>query len=320
VAEPVEPAGTTASKADGSGPTALLVARFLRHLELARNASAHTVRAYRSDLTEFATFLAERGLDLSGVDRLVLRGFLARLRERDLSRRTLARKVATLRSLYRFLVGEGLISRNPALTLRTPRLPRRLPTVLDETQTARLIEGPMPSTVEGWWRSPWLRCRNRTILEVLYSTGMRAAELVALDVTDLDLLSEVALARGKGRKERLVPLGSYACAALGEYLPMRAERAPAGEPALFINGKGRRFTTRTFRRVVREAARRLGLPASVTPHTLRHSFATHLLDRGADLRSVQELLGHKHLSTTQLYTHLTTERLRQAYDRAHPRA
>jgi integrase/recombinase XerC len=149
---------------------------------------------------------------------------------------------------------------------------------------------------------------------------MRAAELAALNVSDLDLLSEVALARGKGKVERLVPLGSYACAALAEYLALRGERASAQEAAVFINGKGARLTTRTVRRVVRDAARRLGLPASVTPHTLRHSFATHLLDRGADLRSVQELLGHKNLSTTQLYTHLTTKRLRQAYDRAHPRA
>ena len=317
---PTEPAQVSASQALKQRRTTLLVARFLRHLQLGRNASEHTVRAYRSDLTEFAAFLAERGLGLEEVDRLALRGFLARLRERDLSRRTLARKVAALRSLYRFLVSEGLVSHNPTLTLRSPRLPRYLPTVLDETQTAHLVEGPMPSTVEGWWRSPWLRCRNRTILEVLYSTGMRAAELAALNVSDLDLLSEVALARGKGKVERLVPLGSYACAALAEYLALRGERASAQEAAVFINGKGTRLTTRTVRRVVRDVARRLGLPASVTPHTLRHSFATHLLDRGADLRSVQELLGHKNLSTTQLYTHLTTKRLRQAYDRTHPRA
>ncbi len=317
---PTEPAQVSAPQALKQRRTTLLVARFLRHLQLVRNASEHTVRAYRSDLTEFAAFLAERGLGLEEVDRLALRGFLARLRERDLSRRTLARKVAALRSLYRFLVSEGLVSHNPTLTLRSPRLPRHLPTVLDETQTAHLVEGPMASTVEGWWRSPWLRCRNRTILEVLYSTGMRAAELAALNVSDLDLLSEVALARGKGKVERLVPLGSYACAALAEYLALRGERASPQEAAVFINGKGTRLTTRTVRRVVRDVARRLGLPASVTPHTLRHSFATHLLDRGADLRSVQELLGHKNLSTTQLYTHLTTKRLRQAYDRTHPRA
>ncbi len=317
---PTEPAQVSAPQALKQRRTTLLVARFLRHLQLVRNASEHTVRAYRSDLTEFAAFLAERGLGLEEVDRLALRGFLARLRERELSRRTLARKVAALRSLYRFLVSADLVSHNPTLTLRSPRLPRHLPAVLDETQTAHLVEGPMSSTVEGWWRSPWLRCRNRTILEVLYSTGMRAAELAALNVSDLDLLSEVTLARGKGKVERLVPLGSYACAALAEYLALRGERASPQEAAVFINGKGTRLTTRTVRRVVRDVARRLGLPASVTPHTLRHSFATHLLDRGADLRSVQELLGHKNLSTTQLYTHLTTKRLRQAYDRTHPRA
>jgi len=292
------------------GPAHL--ARFLRHLRLVRNASEHTIRAYRGDLGEFVGFLAERGCGVAEVDRLTLRSFLAQLRERDLSRRTLARKVAAVRSFYRFLVAEGVLSHNPALTLRSPRLGRALPTVLDETQTSRLLEGV--------GRTPWLRARNRAILEVLYSTGMRVAELVALDVTDIDLLSEMARARGKGKRDRLVPLGSYACAALSEYLPLRAQRASAEEPALFLNNKGRRLSTRTVRRVVRRCARRLGLPDSVTPHTLRHSFATHLLGRGADLRSVQELLGHKNLSTTQLYTHLSAERLRQAYDRAHPRA
>ena len=300
-----------ADQSPGAGASAHL-ARFLRHLGLARNASQHTVRAYRSDLSEFVGFLSERGCGLARVDRLTLRSFLARLRERGLSRRTLARKVAAVRSFYRFLVAEGTLSHNPALTLRSPRLGRRLPTVLDETQASRLLKAS--------GRTPWLRTRNRAILEVLYSTGMRVGELVALEVADLDLLSEVARARGKGKKERLVPLGSYACAALSEYLSLRAQRASAEEGALFLNGKGRRLSARTVRRVVRQSALRLGLPASVTPHTLRHSFATHLLDRGADLRSVQELLGHKNLSTTQLYTHLTTERLRRAYDRAHPRA
>ena len=289
-----------------------LLGRFLRHLRLGRNASEHTVRAYRTDLVEFLAFLTERGVAVGTVERLALRSFLARLRERNLSRRTLARKVAALRSFYRFLVSQGVVSQNPTLTVRSPRLPRRLPTVLDETQTVGLLEG-----IGG---SRWLRARNRAILEVLYSTGMRAAELVALNVDDVDLLSEMALARGKGKKERLVPLGSHACAALAEYLDVRRQLVSDDESALLVNGKGARLSTRTVRRVVREAARRAGLPGTVSPHTLRHCFATHLLDRGADLRSVQELLGHANLSTTQLYTHLTTERLRQAYDRAHPRA
>jgi len=286
--------------------------RFLRHLRLVRNASEHTLRAYRTDLVEFLAYLDEKSLLLGAADRLVLRGFLARLRERDLGRRTLARKVASLRSLYRFLVSEGLVKGNPTLTLRSPRLTRKLPNVLDETQAEHLLRGT--------GRSEWLRLRNWTILEVLYSTGMRAAELVALDLDDLDLLSEVAVAHGKGKKERLVPLGRFACAVLKNYLEARKDVAEVSQRAVFVNGKGGRLTTRTIRRIVREAARRCGLPNSVTPHTLRHSFATHLLDRGADLRSVQELLGHENLSTTQLYTHLTTERLRQAYDQAHPRA
>jgi len=296
----------------GQRTATLLVEGFLRHLHLGRNASEHTVRSYRTDLTEFAAFLNERGAGLDRVDQLTLRAFLARLRERNLSRRSLARKVASLRSLYRYLVEEGRLSRNPTLTLRSPRLPRRLPMVLDETQAASLVEGA--------GQTPWLQARNHAMLELLYGSGIRASELVGLNLSDVDLLSEVALVRGKGKKERLAPQGSYACAALSEYLRLRRECTPAEEPAVFVNGDGARLTARTVHRIVQKAARRRGLPGKVTPHTLRHSFATHLLDHGADLRSVQELLGHKNLTTTQLYTHLTTERLRRAYDHAHPRA
>jgi integrase/recombinase XerC len=296
----------------GQRTATLLLERFLRHLRLGRNSSEHTVRGYRTDLAEFVAFLGERGAGLEEVDQLTLRAFLARLRERNLSRRSLARKVAALRSLYRYLTEQGLLSRNPTLALRSPRLPRTLPMVLDETQAASLVDGA--------GQNPWLQARDHAILELLYGSGVRASELVGLNLSDVDLLSEVALVRGKGKKERLVPLGSYSCAALGEYLRLRRERTLAEEPALFVNGAGVRLTARTIQRVVQKAARRRGLPAKVTPHTLRHSFATHLLDRGADLRSVQELLGHKNLTTTQLYTHLTTERLRRTYDHAHPRA
>jgi integrase/recombinase XerC len=296
----------------GQRTATLLLERFLRHLRLGRNSSEHTVRGYRTDLTEFVAFLGERGAGLDQVDQLTLRAFLARLRERNLSRRSLARKVAALRSLYRYLTEQGYVSRNPTLALRSPRLPQTLPTVLDETQAACLVEGA--------GQSPWLEARNHAILELLYGSGVRASELVGLNLSDVDLLSEVALVRGKGKKERLVPLGSYSCAALSEYLRLRGECTSPEEPAVFVNGAGLRLTARTVHRVVRKAAHRRGLAAKVTPHTLRHSFATHLLDRGADLRSVQELLGHKNLTTTQLYTHLTTERLRRTYDHAHPRA
>ena len=290
--------------------------RFLEYLETERGFSEHTLRAYSADIVEFARFVDKGGaLGPGGVDRLALRGYLADLRGGGRSRATVARKLASVRAFFRYLVREEVIEENPAADLRAPRRDRRLPTVLDENQVRTLIEQPDLST--------FLGLRDRAILEVLYSTGIRASELVGANVEDVDLIGGVIRVRGKRKKERLAHLGSYAVVAVREYLDARRleRRAPMFDRrALLVNRLGRRLTDRSLRRTLNKYFRQAGLQLRVTPHTLRHSFATHLLDRGADLRSVQELLGHESLQTTQVYTHVSAERLRQVYDGAHPRA
>lgn len=290
--------------------------RFLEYMESERNFSEHTLRAYSTDIVEFVRF-ADRGGALlpEQVDRLLLRRYLAHLREGKRSRATIARKLASLRSFLRYLVRDGVLEENPAADLRTPRLEKRLPGVLDEQQVRVLLEQPGTDTFHG--------LRDRAILEILYSAGLRASELVNANIEDVDLIGEVIRVRGKSKKERLAPLGSYAVSATKEYLEARRlePRAPLFDRrALLINRRGRRLTDRSLRRTLAKYFRQAGLRLKVTPHTLRHSFATHLLDRGADLRSVQELLGHVSLQTTQVYTHVSAERLRQVYERAHPRA
>ncbi len=290
--------------------------RFLEHIENERNLSGHTARAYSSDLVEFARFAEGAGaVEPSGVDHLMLRRYLAHLRDLRLSRATIARKLASLRTFFRFLVREGTLEENPAADMRTPRKERRLPAVLDEGQVRALIE--QPDT------SDFLGLRDRAILEILYSTGMRASELVGANLDDVDLIGEVIRVRGKRKKERLAHLGSYAIAALKNYLAQR--RLEPREPlfdrrALIVNRFGKRLTDRSLRRVLNKYFRQAGLQLRVTPHTIRHSFATHLLNHGADLRSVQELLGHESLQTTQVYTHVSTDRLKKVYEEAHPRA
>ena len=290
--------------------------RFLDHLEIERNASEHTLRAYSTDIVEFVRFNdQDDALRPQDIDHLMLRRYLAHLRNGGRSRSTIARKLASLRSLLRFLVREEVLDDNPAADMRTPRKERRLPTVLDEKQVRTLIEQPDTST--------FLGLRDRAILEILYSTGIRASELVGANIADVDLIGEVIRVRGKRKKERLAHLGRYAVAAIQEYLAARRlqPRAPMFDKrALLLNRLGRRLTDRSLRRTLGKYFKMAGLKLRVTPHTMRHSFATHLLDRGADLRSVQELLGHESLQTTQIYTHVSTERLRKVYDKAHPRA
>lgn len=279
----------------------------------AHNASERTVAAYAGDLEQFVEFLCVRGMGEAfpgQVDRFHLRSYLADLARSGAARTTQARKLASLRAFYRHLVRTGRLERNPALALRTPRADRRLPGFLSEEEAAAVIDAAGLAGAEP--------ARDRAILEVLYGGGLRVSELVALDDSDLDLDAGLARVRGKGRKERLAPLGRSACAALREYLATR-RRSP-GERAVFVNRRGKRLTSRSVARIVGSAAAGAAVPRRVSPHTFRHSFATHLLDRGADLRSVQELLGHASISTTQVYTHVTAERLRRAYDSAHPRA
>jgi tyrosine recombinase XerC len=289
--------------------------KFLGYLEYERNASLQTLRAYSSDLNDFVEHCDGDGFDPSSVTALTLRGYLARLRKDDLGRATIARKLSALRSFFRYLMRENAISSNPATGVSTPRRERKLPTFLDVEQARALVTAPDDSTLLG--------LRDRAILETLYSGGLRVGELVALDVADVDIISEIAHVEGKGKRERLAPLGSHAVDAIRAYLERRAfdpDRPRFHRTALFLNNRGGRLSARSVRRMLTKYARQIGLPEDISPHALRHSFATHLLDGGADLRSVQELLGHQNLSTTQIYTHVTMERLKRVYDETHPRA
>jgi integrase/recombinase XerC len=285
------------------------VVAFLRHLEIERAASPHTLRGYGADLADCQAFLARRGLgDLAGADVRALRGYVAELHARGLARTSVARRLAALRSFFRFLMRRGRARLNPAAEVRTPKPPQRLPAHLPIDQSEVLLGQRFAGTEQGR--------RDRAVLELLYATGARVAEVAGLDVGDIDLREGAVRVVGKGRKERIVPVGRRAVAALQAYL---AGRDGASGP-VFRNGRGGRLTARSLRRIVGARARAAGLAGRVTPHTLRHTFATHLLDAGADLRLIQELLGHARLGTTQRYTHVGVERLVRVYDAAHPRA
>jgi integrase/recombinase XerC len=289
------------------------VAAFLRHLEAERNASPHTLRAYAEDLAQLTDYLRrELGRDPrpEDVDHLLIRGFLAELHRRGLKKTSSARKLAAVRSFFRHLCREGRLETSPARLLLTPRREKRIPSVLDEKQVARLLELPG----EGFEAA-----RGRAILELLYATGMRCAELVGLDLVELDLDSRLVRVLGKGRKERIVLFGARAQQALRQWLALRAQAKPRTE-ALFLNARGERLSDRSVRTLVARRVLQAALACRCSPHTLRHSFATHLLTRGADLRSIQELLGHASLSTTQRYTHVDTRHLLEVYKKAHPRA
>ncbi len=288
---------------------------FLKELAAARGASEHTLRAYRCDLHSFLAFLEQRGiLKPSQVTPRLLRSFLAEIDGRDLARATIQRKLSAVRSLFAHLLRKGAIDAHPAAGLRPRRGERRLPSALEIGEVEALLAAPDLSTPAGR--------RDRALLELMYSAGTRAAETIGLDQGDLDLRRGVARVRGKGRKERMAPVGSYAIQALKAYLedPLRPPPLPRAPSAVFLNPRGGRLSTRSLGRIVEKRALQAGVRRRATPHTLRHSFATHLLDRGADLRAVQELLGHAHLTTTQIYTHVSIERLRKIYEQAHPRA
>jgi integrase/recombinase XerC len=296
-----------------AGTADAAVEQFLRYLAVERAASAHTLRSYRTDLADCAAFLASRRLGtLVAADARTLRAYLAALHERGLARTSIARRLAALRSFFRFLVRRGRASANPARDVATPKLPKTLPAYLPIDESDALLRVASP-------RAPG-NARDRAILELLYATGIRVAELAGLDVEDVSLRDwrEAAVrVLGKGRKERIVPVGRKAVEALHAYL---AQGRPRGSGPLFLNERGGRLTVRSVHRIVRGRARAAGLHRRVSPHTLRHTFATHLLDAGAELRLIQELLGHARLGTTQKYTHVSTDRLMKVYDRAHPRA
>ncbi len=294
------------------------VARFLQYLAVERNASDLTIKSYREDLSLLEQYLTQaRGAcpGPSAITTLDLRGFVAAMHEAGYAKTTISRRLASLRSFFRFGQREGWSSGNPAKPLRNPRKPRSLPHFLSTDDIGRLLESP-PSDKLGR--------RDRAILETLYSAGLRVSEVVGLNDDDIDFAGSVLRVRGKGKKERLAPIGSFAAKAIRIWMAERKslQRAPAPGVSrpLFVNRFGKRLTTRSVARMLEKYLRQTGLDSRTTPHTLRHSFATHLLDRGADIRSVQELLGHKSLVTTQIYTHVSTANLRAAYEKAHPRA
>lgn len=299
------------------------VGAYLRNLADARQLSPHTVTAYRRDLAEFTGFLARRlqrdEWAWNDVDRAHLRGFLAELTRRGLARRSIARKLSAVRSFLRFLHREEIVEANPARSVRSPRLERRLPSWLTRAEIEKLFAAAELRSAEGGFRGT----RDHAIVELFYATGMRLAELQSLDLGAIDLVAEQVRVLGKGKKERIVPLGRAAGAALRRYELRRHEvlaRAGGDRRALFLSERGKRLSIRQVQNIVKRFLQAAADDAGLSTHSLRHSFATHLLDAGADLLAVKELLGHASLSTTQIYTHTTKDRLKKVYEQAHPRA
>jgi len=299
------------------------IAQFLRFLSVERNAAALTQKSYREDLTSLADYLTQaygRTPAPGEITPLDLRGYVSALHEAGYAKSSVARRLASLRTFYKFAQREGLAASNPARPLRNPRPDRKLPHFLSTDDVGKLLSAPPAATPPG--------LRDRAILETMYSAGLRVSEAVGMNDGDLDLTEGLVRIRGKGRRERLAPVGSFAAKALGRWLQVRKSSAPtrsvsegrACATPVFTNKFGRRLTTRSVHRMLLKYLKLTGLDLQTSPHTLRHSFATHLLDRGADIRSVQELLGHKSLVTTQIYTHVSTAGLRAVYEKAHPRA
>jgi integrase/recombinase XerC len=295
---------------------------FLRHLR-ERNASAHTIKAYTGDLDVFAAYIGAR--HWKTIDHIAIRGFLSHLYDKGLSKTSVARALAAVRSLYRWLAQEGVVEQNPAKLVSTPRLPKKLPRVPTIEEMNLVLDGKMPEVAS-------FPERDRLMLELLYGCGIRNSELVGINLDDISLSNEAILIRGKGKKERYVPFGGAALAALVVYLPWRQQllatlsntlktTMPAkGMSALLVNQRGGRLTTRSVGRIVKRIAVAKGLSPEVHPHTLRHAFGTHMLEEGADLRAIQELLGHERLATTQRYTQLSVKHVMNVYDQTHPRA
>jgi integrase/recombinase XerC len=294
------------------------IAQFLTYLRVERGASPHTLKGYREDLIAAAEYFAEEDgscPEPASITAVELRGLLSALHEAGFAKTSIARKLASLRSFYKYGQREGWAASNPAKALRNPRKGRSLPHFLTTEEIGKLLAAPPAGSPMG--------LRDRAMLETMYSAGLRVSELVGLSDGDVDLPQGVLLVRGKGRKERISPLGSYATKALTAWRKVRvvAKGEPQGrETPVFTNRFGARLTTRSVGRMLEKYLAETALDQRTSPHTLRHSFATHLLDRGADIRSVQELLGHKSLVTTQIYTHVSTANLRAAYEKAHPRA
>jgi len=300
-----KPGATTVQKA---------IQKFLRSLQ-ERNASAHTIKAYSTDLAEFAEYVGPQGW--SDIDHVLIRGYLSSLYSRGLSKTSVARALASLRSLYKWLAQEGAVEQNPAKLVATPKLPKKLPRVPTVEELNTVLDSAVP-------QSSAFPERDLLILELLYGCGIRNSELIGINLDDIRWSQEVILVRGKGRKERYVPFGDSAAEAVKRYLPLRqktlADTKRTTEKALVVNFRGTRLTTRSVGRIVKHIAVANGLSPDVHPHTLRHAFGTHMLEEGADLRAIQEMLGHERLSTTQRYTQLTVNHVMEVYDRTHPHA
>ena len=319
------------------------IQEFIQYLRHEKHFSEHTAKCYGADLEQYCDHLGghEQGQQSDSgqgwsdtaatatqthtevqIDRLLLaadvntiRGYMTALAERQYCKSTTARKLATLRSFYKFLAKRSYVTDNPVSTIRTPKQEKKLPRFMEYEQVQQLLDAPTADD--------WLGARDRAILETLYSTGMRVSEIVALNLDDVDFLGEVIHIRGKGKKERISPVGSRALQAIQHYIEFRNRRMASDSnfdgKVLFANKHGKRLSTRSVRRKMDKYLLQVGLDPAISPHTLRHSFATHMLNNGADLRSVQELLGHQSLSTTQIYTHITTARMKEQYEKAHPR-
>lgn len=289
------------------------VAQFLRNL-LVRNASSHTVKAYTGDLANFSAYAGSR--DWQSIDHVAIRGFLSQLYAKGLGKASVARSLAAVRSLYHWLAQEGVVEQNPAALVSTPKLPKKLPRVPTIEEMSAMLDGQMPQAAS-------FPLRDLLMLELLYSCGIRNSELIGIDLDDIRLGAEAILIRGKGKKERYVPFGDSVKRSLAVYLPSRQQllaECRKNTTALLLNQRGGRLTTRSVGRIVKKIAVAKGLSPDVHPHTLRHAFGTHMLEEGADLRAIQEMLGHERLSTTQRYTQLSMKQVLQVYDQTHPRA
>ena len=301
-----------------------LLTRYVNYLRYERNASPHTIRNYQSDLVQFRDYLkeanAEATVDVRTIDALHIRGFLAYLFGREKKKTSIARKLAAVRAFYKFLAKEGVLAANPAATVSTPKIDKTLPRIMTEEEMNNFLNRVAEAVKSG---EPMMR-RDRAILELLYASGLRVSELAGLDLRSVNFGDGMVLVRGKGRKERIVPFGSKAKQALEDYLPIRErllmEVKRSGQTALFLNTKGERLTTRSVDRLLKKYVLSFGPNVKTSPHSMRHAFASHLLTEGADLRSIQEMLGHRSLATTQKYTQVSIKQLIDVYDKTHPKA
>jgi integrase/recombinase XerC len=300
-----------------------LIERYMRYLQFERNASPHTLRNYRSDLLQFRDFLAEgrpeTAVDVSSIDALRIRGFLSSLFEKEKKKTSIARKLAAVRAFFKFLCREQTITENPAAHVATPKLAKTLPRIMTEEEINTMLDQIARIAKAGGS----VLIRDYAILELLYASGLRVSELVGLDLRSVNFGDMMLLVRGKGRKERIVPFGSKAKEALTNYAPVREKilwETRTGSQALFLNLRGRRLTTRSVDRLLKKYVRQFGPHIKASPHSMRHAFASHLLNEGADLRAIQEMLGHASLSTTQKYTQVSIKQLIDVYDRTHPKA